>query len=91
VTSSPEFARRRDATGDGRTPVPLIVEFAPPGAPVVSTIRTSRRIPRAGQRDAGTVCAIDEPSVVPAAFVVLMLGASVSAPVAAVVMSRPPR
>jgi hypothetical protein len=38
---------------------------------------------------AGTVCAIDEPSVVPAAFVVLMLGASVSAPVAAVVI-RPP-
>jgi hypothetical protein len=55
----------------------------------VSTIRTSFRYHGPESELAGTVCAIDEPSVVPAAFVVLMLGASVSAPVAAVVI-RPP-
>jgi hypothetical protein len=37
--------------------------------------------------DAGTVCAIDAPSVVPAAFDVVIDGLIVSAPVAAVVMA----
>jgi hypothetical protein len=88
VRSSPELLVAATPP-DWKNPVPLIVEFAPPGAPVVRHDQDQPQIPRAGQRGAGTVCAIDEPSVVPAAFVVLMLGASVSAPVAAVVI-RPP-
>jgi hypothetical protein len=74
---------------DTKCPVPLIVEFAPPGAPVVSTTSTSFMNHGPDRELAGTVWAIDDPSVVPAAFVVLMLGASVRAPVAAVVI-RPP-
>jgi hypothetical protein len=70
-------------------PQPIIVEFAPPGSPVDRQIRIIRRYHGPDSDDAGTVCAIDAPSVVPAAFVVEIDGAIVSAPVAAVVMSPP--
>jgi hypothetical protein len=72
-----------------KNPHPIIVEFAPPGSPVARQIRIIRRYHGPDSDDAGTVCAIDAPSVVPAAFVVLIVGLIVSAPVAAVVMSPP--
>jgi hypothetical protein len=74
---------------DRNHPVPLIVAFVPPGAPVVRTVSTSRRLHGPDREDAGTVWAIDAPRVVPDAFVVLILGETVRAPVAAVVI-RPP-
>jgi hypothetical protein len=85
----PRVRGRRDTAGDELAPCPSIVAFAPPGAPVVRQIRIIFRYHGPDSDDAGTVCAIDAPSVVPAAFVVEIVGEIVSAPVAAVVMSPP--
>jgi hypothetical protein len=61
-------------------PHPIIVEFAPPGSPVAGTTRIIRRYHGPDSDDAGTVCAIDAPSVVPAAFVVRSSGRSSARP-----------
>jgi hypothetical protein len=49
---------------DWNSPVPMIVEFAP-AAPIVLTTQTSVRNHGPDSDDTGTVCAIDEPRVVP--------------------------
>jgi hypothetical protein len=70
----PGVRGRREAAGD---------ELAPADHRGVRAARIARRpadqdhshVPRPDSDDAGTVCAIDAPSVVPAAFVVEIVGA----------------
>src|SRR5437868_3030419 len=75
--------------GASKKPLPIIEALLPPGAPVAVTVQRLRRNQGPEPAEAGTVWAIEAPSVVPAAFEVVMLGLIVSAPVAAVVISPP--
>jgi len=88
VTCRPEFAVAATPP-EMKNPCPRIVAFAPPGAPVALQHNIIFRYHGPDSDDAGTVCAIDAPSVVPAALEVLIDGLIVNAPVAAVVINPP--
>jgi hypothetical protein len=88
VTWRPEFAVAATPP-ETKNPCPSIVAFVPPGSPVVLQHSIIFKYHGPDSEVAGTVCAIDAPSVVPAAFVVEIVGLTVRAPVAAVVMSPP--
>src|SRR4051812_30049401 len=84
VRSRPEFAVAATPP-DWKMPLPMIVEFAPVEALIVRTTQVERRYHDPDSDDTGTVCAMLEPSVVPGDEVPSP-GATVSAPVAAVVI-----